>query len=125
MTGWHLDAEVIRRYAHGAIAPETAASAEAHLMKCAACRGAIAPHVDAQRAEAIFHEVVDRVDAPRRSPLERILVRLGVGGATARLVAATPTLRGPWLLAVAGVLALSAWAAQGDPRFLRVFLVVA
>jgi hypothetical protein len=125
MTEWHLDAEVIRRYAHGAIAPDTAASAEAHLMKCAACRGAIAPHVDARRAEAIFHEVVDRVDAPRRSPLERILVRLGVGEATARLVAATPTLRGPWLLAVAGVLALSAWAAQGDQRFLRMFLVVA
>jgi len=32
---------------------------------------------------------------------ERMLVRLGVGEATARLVAATPALRGPWLLAVA------------------------
>ncbi|MFI5896126.1 hypothetical protein ACIA5D_39100 [Actinoplanes sp. NPDC051513] len=125
MTAWHLDPEAIRRYAQGAVPPELAASAEAHLMKCAACRGAISAHVDTRRAEAIWHEVVDRVDAPRRSVPERILARLGVGEATARLVAATPTLRGPWLLAVAGVLALAAWAAQADERFLLMFLVVA
>ncbi|GAA4260750.1 hypothetical protein [Dactylosporangium darangshiense] len=125
MTEWHLDPEAIRRYAQGAVPPYLAASAEAHLMKCAACRGVISAHVDARRAEAIWHEVVDRVDAPRRSRPERMLVRLGVGEATARLVAATPTLRGPWLLAVAGVLALAAWAAQVDERFLRMFLVVA
>src|SRR5690242_12367313 len=111
MTGWHLDPEAIRRYAQGAAPPELAASTEAHLMKCAACRGLILPHVDTRRADTIWHEVVDRVDAPRRSGPERMLVRLSVGESTARLVAATPTLRGPWLLAVAGVLTLAAWAA--------------
>ena len=125
MSDWHLDPEAISRYARGAAPPELAASAEAHLMKCAPCRGAIAPHVQARRAEAIWHEVADRIDAPRRSRPERLLVRLGAGEATARLVAATPTLRGPWLLAVAGVLALAAWAAQADQRFLLMFLVAA
>jgi hypothetical protein len=125
MTVWHLDPEEIRRYAQGVSPPEPAASAEAHLMKCAACRAAISSHVDTRRAETIWHEVVDRVDAPRQSRPERMLVRLGVGEATARLVAATPTLRGPWLLAVAGVLALAAWAAGVDERFLRMFLVLA
>lgn len=122
---WHLDPEAIRRYSRGAAPPDLAASAEAHLMKCAACRGVLSSCVDARRVETIWHEVVDRVDAPRRSWLERMLARLGVGEATARLVAATPTLRGPWLLAVAGVLALAAWAAGVDERFLRMFLVVA
>jgi hypothetical protein len=121
MTAWHLDPEAIRRYTRGA--PDLAASAEAHLMKCATCRSAI--HVDARRVEKIWHEVVDRVDAPRRSWPERMLTRLCVGEATARLIAATPTLRGPWLLAVAGVLALAAWAAQVDERLLQMFLVVA
>jgi hypothetical protein len=125
MIQWHLDPEVIRRYAGGAVPPEQAASAEAHLMKCAACRDAISSYVDVQRVEAIWHEVVDRVDAPRRSVAERMLTRLGVGEATARLVAATPTLRGPWLLALAGVLALAAWTAQADERSLQLFLVVA
>lgn len=125
MTVWHLDPEAIRRYAQGADPPQLAASAEAHLMKCGACRLAMSSYLDTRRAEAIWHEVVDRVDAPRRSWPERMLVRLGVGEATARLVVATPTLRGPWLVAVAGVLALAAWTAQVDERFLRMFLVVA
>jgi hypothetical protein len=94
-------------------------------MTCAACRGGLSTWVDARRAESIWHEVADVVDAPRRSRGERLLVRLGVGEATARIVAATPTLRGPWLLAVAAVLTLAAWAAQVDERFLRTFLVVA
>ena len=125
MTVWHLDPEAIRRYAQGAVPPDVAASAEAHLMKCAVCRGVISSYVDTRRAETIWHEVVDRVDAPRRTWPERMLVRLGVGEATARLVVATPTLRAPWLLAVAGVLALAAWAAQVDERFLPMFLVIA
>ncbi|HYQ65388.1 zf-HC2 domain-containing protein [Actinophytocola sp.] len=122
---WHLDPEAIHRYARGAAPPALAASAEAHLMGCAACRDGLTSFVDTRRAETIWHEVVDRVDAPRRSGPERLLTRLGVGEATARLVAATPTLRGPWLLAVAGVLALAASAAQVDERFLRMFLVIA
>lgn len=125
MTEWHLNPEVIRRYAQGTVPLAVAASAEAHLMRCAVCRGAISPHVDARRVESIWHEVVDRVDAPRRSWPERMLVRLGVGEATMRLVAVTPTLRGPWLLGIAGVLALAGWAAQVDERLLRMFLVVA
>ncbi len=125
MTDWHLDPESIRRYAQGVAPPALAASAEAHLMKCPACREAISSHVDTRRADTIWHEVIDRVDAPRRSWPERMLARLGVSESTARLIAATPTLRGPWLLAVAGVLMLAAWAAQADERFLRVFLVVA
>ncbi|MEV6842440.1 hypothetical protein [Actinoplanes sp. NPDC051411] len=125
MTAWHLDPEAIRRYGREAVPPDLAASAEAHLMKCAVCRDVLASYVDDRRVEAIWHEVADRIDAPRRSRPERMLVRLGVGEATARLVAATPTLRGPWLLAVAGVLALAAGAAQVDERFLRMFLVVA
>ena len=84
MTVWHLDPEAIRRYAQGAAPPDLAASAEAHLMKCAVCRGVISSYVDAQRAEAIWHEVVDRVDAPRRSGPERMLVRLGSASARRR-----------------------------------------
>lgn len=125
MTVWHLEPETIQRYAQGTAPLDLAASAEAHLMKCAVCRGAISCYVDTRRVETIWHEVVDRLDAPRRSVPERMLTRLGVGEATARLVAATPTLRGPWLLAIAAVLALAAETAQIDERFLRMFLVVA
>ncbi|MGE5830979.1 MAG: hypothetical protein ACM30G_21845 [Micromonosporaceae bacterium] len=125
MTAWHLDPDAIRRYLQGVLTPGLTASAEAHLMVCATCRSSVGSYVDVRRMEKIWHEVVDRVDAPRRSAPERVLVRLGVGEATARLVAATPTLRGPWLLAVGVVLAFAAGAAQVDERFMRMFLVVA
>jgi hypothetical protein len=125
MSAWHLDPEVVRDYVAGAVSPPMAASAEAHLMACADCRAKVASTVDVQRAAAIWHAVADRVDAPRRGLVERLLSRLGVGGATARLVAATPTLRGPWLLAIAGVLAFAAAAAHADERWLGVFLVAA
>jgi len=125
MSAWHLEPELIRRYVAGAVGPELAASAEAHLMACAACRAALASHVDSGRSATIWADVVDRVDAPRPSLVERALVRLGVSEATARLVAATPTLRGPWLAAITGVLAFAAVAAQSDERWLRMFLVAA
>jgi hypothetical protein len=125
MSGWHLETELIRCYVGGAVGPELAAPAEAHLMACAACRARLASHVDAGRMSAIWAEVVDRVDAPRPSLLERAIVRLGVSEATARPVAATPTLRGPWLAAITCVLAFAAVAAQSDERWLRTFLVEA
>lgn len=125
MTAWHLDPEAIRRYAEGTVGPELAASAEAHLLACASCQAALASHVDTGRSERIWRAVVERVDAPRRSLLERALVRLGVAETTARLVSVTPTLRGPWLLAIVGVLAFAAAAAQADERILQVFLVAA
>jgi hypothetical protein len=125
MDMWHLDPEVVRHYVAGTVGPAVAASAEAHLMACAACRAQLASTVDVQRTAAIWRVVADRVDAPRRGVLERVLARLGVGDATARLVAATPTLRGPWLLAIAGVLAFAAAAANADERWLGVFLVMA
>jgi len=125
MTVWHLEPDLIRRYVGGAVGPVLAASAEAHLVACAPCRAALASHVDAGRVAAIWAVVVDRVDAPRPGLLERALVRLGASEATARLVAATPTLRRSWLAAIAGVLAFAAVAAQSDGHWLPAFLVVA
>ncbi|MBA3742280.1 MAG: zf-HC2 domain-containing protein, partial [Sporichthya sp.] len=100
MTGWHLDDESARRYADGTAGQPFAASAEAHLTACADCRGLLVPLVDRVRVEAIWDVVAERVDAPRPGPVERALRRIGVGSDTARLLAATPSLRASWLLAV-------------------------
>ena len=71
-------------------------------MTCAACRARLTRRSRYGRLEAIWHEVQTGSTHPGRAGLERLLVRLGVGEATARLVAATPTLRGPGCCAVAG-----------------------
>lgn len=123
MTPWHAPPEILQRYADGAVDDVTACSLEAHLERCAVCRGALAASADPLLVEAIWDGVVDRVDQPRAHLSERILRRVGFDGGTARLVAATPALRLAWLTAVALVVALVVLACQetgSDAMFLAV-----
>ena len=99
MTTWHLDPAMARRYAGGGTAPAFAASVEQHLTGCPDCR-ALVPQDDA-RADRIWAEVLDAVEAPRVGLVESVLRRLGVSHATARLIAATPALRGAWIWGIA------------------------
>ena len=107
MTTWHVAATDLRRYAAGTADVAVAASVEAHVVRCGACAAALAPAVDTARLDAIWAEVADVVDAPRRTRLERLLTAFGVPEATARLLAATPNLRAGWFGARAVVLALA------------------
>ncbi len=111
-TNWHLDAEQAERYAAGRVGPAFAASVEQHLTACADCR-ALVPS-DAPRIDLSWAEVLERVEAPRVGPVEGVLRRLGVTPATARLIAATPALRGAWLVASLVVLVLAVLASVAD-----------
>lgn len=123
---WHLDEELLEDYALGApLTPARTASAEAHLEHCAACRAGLAPLVDPGRLDAVWTEVVDALDAPAASWLERALLRLGVPPATARVVAVTPSLRVAWLAGVAMALTLALAAAHTGPRGVALFLALA
>lgn len=122
---WHLDTDTIDGYVGDELDPAGAASAEAHLLGCAECRGRLARGVDADRLDGIWAEVVERVDAPVPTPLERLLLRLGVRGDTARLVAAAPSLRLSWLAGVAVVLGFALLASGASDRALVVFLALA
>ena len=123
--GWHVDPAVLDRYATGSLAGSAAASVETHLMACAGCRGALAPAVDPARLAAVWTEIVDRVDAPRPSPVERLLLRLGMAEDTARLVAAAPSLTVSWLASLAVALLFAVLAADAGPKGLLFFLALA
>lgn len=125
MTDWHLDRESALRYATGAAEPVFSASAEAHLVACARCRSLLVPLVDRPRLDAVWAEVAERVDAPRRGLVERMLAWAGVHRDTARLLSATPSLRVSWLLAVAASLAFAVAAAAAGPRGTLLFLTLA
>lgn len=123
---WHLDDDLLEDYALGApISPALSASTEKHLEACASCRSRLAPLADPVRLDAVWLDVVDAVDAPRVSWLERLLVRLGLDTATARLVALTPSLRTSWLAGVALALAMALAAAHTGPRGVALFLALA
>ena len=111
MTDWHVDATTIARYARGQVPPSIGASVESHLLSCEQCRAHLAPAVDTARLATLWGGVLDRVEAPRPGLVERLLRRIGVSEGTARLLAATPALRGSWLLAMTGALVFAAVAA--------------
>ena len=123
--GWHLDDEALSGYATGRVSAAVAASAEAHLTTCSACRTRLAPAVPETRLAAIWDEVDQRVDTLSLPWFERALVRLGMGEDTARLLAATPSLTASWLGAVAGSAAFAAVAADVSARGLFAFLTLA
>ncbi|MGH8901739.1 MAG: zf-HC2 domain-containing protein [Egibacteraceae bacterium] len=124
---WHADEALLSRYAFGEIDQVTAMSLEAHLTRCASCRSRLPEFVDVTRLHRGWEVVLGAVDAPRRGPLESLLVRMSVADGTARLVAATPSLRASWLAAVTVALGFAVVAAHqvASVKGLLTFLVVA
>ena len=131
MTGWHLDDDMLRRYAGRADSLAEGASAEQHLLSCGPCRArvtAAASVIDLSVIDfaAVWDRTRDAVEVPRPSVFERLLRGAGLPAAEARLVAVASAFRGVWLAGVATVLAFAALAAAfGHARGVWLFLSVA
>ena len=114
MTTWHAPPDVLQRYAGGAVDDVTACSIEAHLERCAVCRGALAdcrrpdpPRSDLGRGRR------PRRPAPRPRSIERVLARGRVRSEARRAWwPPRPRLRLAWLAAVALVVGLVVAACQ-------------
>jgi len=116
---WHIGQSDLTGYADGTLPAPAAWSVEAHLLRCGACREALATDF----VDAGWERLDASLDAPRPGVIERLLVRVGVPEHTGRLLAATPALRGSWLAAVALTLTLASVLAHHlEPA---VFLAVA
>ncbi|AMW11358.1 hypothetical protein A4E84_18710 [Streptomyces qaidamensis] len=124
---WHVPEEDLRAYVRGELAAPALWSADAHLTSCARCRGALAEVSDPVALDAGWDRLDAELDAPRTGPLEKLLVRIGVAGHTARMLAATPVLRRSWLGAVVVVLLLSVAAGHSvhTGEFPTLFLALA
>lgn len=122
---WHVQSELLERYARGDADTTEAFSVEAHLPCCPQCTGQIAALADSARLTRAWEGLEAKLDAPRRGPVEAGLVRLGVPEHLARLLGATPALRLSWLLACALVLGFAVWAASLRDEGIVLFLVLA
>ncbi|MEU3933857.1 zf-HC2 domain-containing protein [Streptomyces sp. NPDC029044] len=124
---WHVPEEDLRAYARGELAAPALWSADAHLTSCARCRGTLAEVGDPVALDAGWERLDAELDAPRTGLLEKLLLRIGVAGHTARLLAATPVLRRSWLAAVVAVLLLSVAAGHSvrTGEFPTLFLALA
>ena len=94
---WHADHDLLAAYVAGALDPINGASVEQHLDRCAECRLAIRPLVDAPALDRVWAEVRDVVDSPALPLTGRVARRLGVSEPNAMLLAATASLRTAWL----------------------------
>jgi anti-sigma factor RsiW len=109
---WHVPDDELVAYAVGRASPPGLWSTETHLEACARCREALARFADAKTVDGGWDRLDARLDEPRRGPVESVLVAVGVPEHTARLLAATPALRLPWLVAVALTLVSTAAGAH-------------
>jgi hypothetical protein len=103
----HAGHELLASYAAGTVEPVVVWSVEAHLTGCARCRSALSAQVDAGRLARNRCVLLVRAAIPD-GRARRLLCRCGVPDHLLRLLAATPSLRGSWLLSVVGVLAVVA-----------------
>lgn len=114
MTTWHAPAAGLSEFARS---PEqvddvTASSIEQHLISCAECRSVVAEASAPAALDASWAAVVDVIDLPRTTLVERLLARLGMPPELSRVVGATPGLRLAWL----GTMVLLAAGAVGISR---------
>lgn len=122
---WHVDSSLLERYISADLDDVRAASIEAHVIACPECRARLATGVDPARIERVWREVKDSIDKPRRSLIEILLMKCGVRGYVARLIATTPALTASWLIAVSVALVWAVVAARAGSKGVLVFLVIA
>jgi hypothetical protein len=130
MSGWHVDDGSLARWCAGTATLAESMSVEQHLLACAQCRGRVtlstaggATSVDLDDA---WGRIAEAVEVPAPTWVERGLLRAGLPAQDARLVAAAPSFRGPWVRGVLLVLAFVAAAAGvGQSRGQALFLLVA
>lgn len=128
---WHVPENDLDHYRRGFAAPPQGASVETHLTTCPTCQARLCElaHADDQhmdrRLSEVFADILDSVDRPKASRLERLLTKIGVSANVARLLAATPAMRSSWLAALASVLTFTVFATRSGGLEFGVFLVAA
>ncbi|MGZ4614425.1 MAG: hypothetical protein ACXV4A_02590 [Actinomycetes bacterium] len=122
---WHVDPDSLRSWVDGEAGSVVSVSVEQHVLHCALCRGAVAGMLpDTLRPS--WDDVLAAVEVPRRGPIERLLVRLGVSHSDSLVVSSAPTLRVAWLAGTIGVLFFAVLAASlAHEGGLGLFLMVA
>lgn len=125
MSTWHVAPSMLQAYAEDRVDVAISFSVEAHLEACESCRHNVANFVDRKRLESMWSRISDAVAEPERGFVERGLMFLGVKDHIARLLAATPSLRLSWLLAIFAVLSIALGTAYGAHNGYVLFLLVA
>lgn len=124
---WHIDTQLLDRYASEELSAAGMASVEMHVTNCGVCRSQVAAGADTSVQDRVKHALDDRLDTPPAGWIERALRVGGLSEADARIVGATLALHGSWLVACLLTLGFVVMAATAGPEraALAAFLVAA
>lgn len=126
---WHADDDLVDRYARGGLDIGLAASMEAHLTRCQACRDRLAagmPPRLALRVEDTWSAIRSAIEVPPLPVAVRLLRRLGMTEETAVVLAAARSMSTAWTLATVIVLVFAAMAVfVGEDAGMALYLIVA
>jgi len=132
MSANHVATRDLDEWVRGVSGSVASMSVEQHVARCQACQSDVSALVAAGSAGAlpdlvdVWSGVRDEIEFVPASRVERLLSRLGLGPSDAALVAAAPSLRGPWLTALCSALVFVAAAAVSQSRVgTSLFLLVA
>jgi hypothetical protein len=124
---WHLDGELLNRYAEGRLHLGLQASVEAHLQACATCQSAAGEQLGSEDLGPVWERIVAEIEAPRLPLGLRLLTRYGVPDSDAVVLQASAHgLYRPWVASVGGAIGFAVLAASVAYRFqLAAVLLVA
>lgn len=132
MSAYHVAPEELHDWVRGASGSIMSMSVEQHVASCSACQTDVATLVTSAPVQTVpdlvevWSQVRGEIELARTSPVERLLSRLGLPASDSALVAAAPSLRGPWLTALCSALLFVAAAAVSQSRVgTSLFLLVA
>jgi len=115
---WHVEPDLLDRYAAFDLGPSGRASVETHLQACASCRARVArsdiADALAPRLDAAWARAADQIDAPRSGWLHRLLTAVGVPDHLARVIGASVAFRSAWLASVVVAIVAAVAIARGD-----------
>lgn len=115
---WHVEPDLLDRYAAFDLGPSGRASVETHLQACPSCREQVV-HSDialglAPRLDATWARTADRIDAPRAGWLHRLSTAVGVPDHLARVIGASAAFRSAWIVSVVVAAVAAVAIARGD-----------
>lgn len=124
---WHVDTALLDRYASDALSAAGMASVEMHVTSCEHCRAQVTTRADAAAQARVKLFLDEHLDTPPVGRLERALHLAGLRDADARVIGATLTLHGSWLVACVLALAFVVLATTTGPERagLAAFLIAA
>jgi hypothetical protein len=126
-TTWHTSESALRSWVDGTCGPVLGASVEQHVVRCAECRARVAELVPVAPIAAGWEAVLQAVEVPRPSVLERWLRRAGLSPADTVIMATAPRVLVAWFACLLGMLGFTFLARDvgGQDGALVAFLLFA